>query len=197
MSASFPAPQLPPIDSALALTVLPSALSFTLLGAVESLLSATIADSMTGRKHRYNMEVVAQGFANVASALFGGISVTGTIARTATNIRAGARSPFAGVMHAVFLLAFMLFAAPLASAIPLAALAGMLLVVCWNMIEKKEFAALSRHWRSGSILLVTFGLTVFLDLTWGIVAGCLVAAGLALIDMWRKPGGWLPPVGRL
>ncbi len=96
------------------LEILPAALSFTLLGGVESLLSAKVADAMTGRKHRYNMELVAQGIANVASAFFGGISVTGTIARTATNIRAGARSPLAGIMHAVFILIFMLVAAPLA-----------------------------------------------------------------------------------
>jgi hypothetical protein len=106
----------------LVLEVLPAALSFTLLGAVESLLSAKVADGMTGRKHRYNMEVVAQGIANIASAIFGGISVTGTIARTATNIRAGACSPVSGIAHALFLLAFMLVAAPLASFIPLSAL---------------------------------------------------------------------------
>src|SRR6185437_15876692 len=112
--------------------VLPAALSFTLLGGVESLLSAKVADGMTGRKHRSNMELVARGIANVASACFGGISVTGTIARTATNIRAGARSPLSGIMHAGFLLLFMVAAAPLASFIPLAALAGVLVVVAWN-----------------------------------------------------------------
>ena len=104
----LPAPRLPSISYPLLLEILPTALSFTLLGAVESLLSAKVADGMTGRKHRYNMEVVAQGIANVASALFGGISVTGTIARTATNIRAGACSPVAGMMHALFVLIFML-----------------------------------------------------------------------------------------
>jgi SulP family sulfate permease len=97
---------------------------------------------MTGRKHRYNMELVAQGIANMASALFGGISVTGTIARTATNIRAGAKSPLSGMMHAGFLLLFMLVAAPLASFIPLATLAGVLVVVAWNMAEAREFALL-------------------------------------------------------
>ena len=108
--------------------MLPPPLSFTLLGGVESLLSAKVADGMTGRKHRSNMELVAQGLANIASALFGGICVTGTIARTATNIRAGARSPMSGILHAVFLLLFMLVAAPLAGFIPLAALAGVLVV---------------------------------------------------------------------
>ena len=143
---SLPAPRLPSITMQLVLDVLPAALSFTLLGSVESLLSAKVADGMTGRKHRSNMELVAQGIANIASALFGGICVTGTIARTATNIRAGARSPLAGMMHAGFLLLFMLFAAPLASFIPLAALAGVLVAVCWTMAEKEEFAGLLRNW---------------------------------------------------
>ena len=164
------------------LEVLPAALSFTLLGAVESLLSAKVADGMTGRKHRYNMEVVAQGIANVASALFGGISVTGTIARTATNIRAGAVSPVSGMMHALFVLVFMVVAAPLASFIPLSALAGVLVVVCWNMAEKEEFLHLLHEWRGASVLLATFGLTLIEDLTVGIIAGCVLAAAFAAYD---------------
>jgi SulP family sulfate permease len=147
---------------------------------VESLLSAKVADGMTGRRHRSNMELVAQGLANVASALFGGISVTGTIARTATNIRAGARSPLSGMMHAGFLLLFMLVAAPLASFVPLAALAGVLVVVCWNMAEKAEFVRLLRDWRTAAVLVATFGLTLVRDLTTGIVAGCLLAALFAI-----------------
>jgi SulP family sulfate permease len=115
----LPVPKLPDISWPRVLELLPAALTFTLLGGVESLLSAKVADGMTGRKHRSNMELVAQGIANVASALFGGICVTGTIARTATNIRAGARSPLSGIMHSGFLLLFMLIAAPLASFIPL------------------------------------------------------------------------------
>ncbi|MBB3173132.1 MFS superfamily sulfate permease-like transporter [Endobacter medicaginis] len=158
--------------------------AFTLLGGIESLLSAKVADSMTGRRHRSNMELVAQGIANIASALFGGISVTGTIARTATNIRAGARSPLAGMMHAVFVALFMLVAAPLARWVPLSCLAGVLLVVCWNMAEKAEFLRLMRQGRGGLVLLATFGLTVVRDLTWGIVAGCVLAAILALM---RRP----------
>jgi SulP family sulfate permease len=176
----LPAPRLPPFTLARLLEVLPAALSFTLLGGVESLLSAKVADGMTGRKHRSNMELVAQGIANVASALFGGISVTGTIARTATNIRAGARSPMSGIMHAGFLLVFVLVAAPLASFIPLAALAGVLLVVCWNMAEKREFAVLLGDWPNGAVLVVTFALTVVESLTVGIVAGCALAAVFAL-----------------
>lgn len=178
----LPMPTLPPITASRLLDILPAALSFTLLGGVESLLSAKVADGMTGRKHRYNMELVAQGIANVASALFGGISVTGTIARTATNIRAGARSPLAGMMHAGFLLVFMLVAAPLASFIPLSALAGLLVVVCWNMAEKKEFLELLRDWRTALVLIATFGLTLVENLTVGIIAGCLLAAVFALFD---------------
>jgi sulfate permease, SulP family len=106
--------------------------------------------------------------------------VTGTIARTATNIRAGARSPLSGIMHAAFLLIFMLVGAPLASFIPLSALAGVLVVVCWTMAEKQEFLRLLRDWRSAAVLLVTFSLTVLIDLTSGIVAGCLLAAVFAI-----------------
>ena len=182
LPSGLPSPRLPSTSSAPVLEVLPAALSFTLLGAVESLLSAKVADSMTGRKHRYNMEVVAQGVANVASALFGGISVTGTIARTATNIRAGACSPVSGMAHAVFVLVFMLVAAPLASFIPLSALAGVLVVVCWNMAEKEEFLRLLHDWRAACVLLATFGLTLIEDLTFGIIAGCVLAAAFALAD---------------
>jgi sulfate permease, SulP family len=177
----LPMPHMPLFTVQRLIEVLPAALSFTLLGGVESLLSAKVADGMTGRKHRYNMEVVAQGIANMASALFGGISVTGTIARTATNIRAGGRSPLSGMLHAAFILVFMVALAPLASFIPLSALAAVLVVVCWNMAEKREFAALFGNWRTGLVLLTTFGLTLFKDLTFGIVAGCLVAALFALI----------------
>jgi SulP family sulfate permease len=176
----LPMPRLPPITSHLIQQVLPAALSFTFLGGIESLLSAKVADGMTGRKHRSNMELVAQGIANMASAVFGGISVTGTIARTATNVRAGARSPISGMMHAGLILLFMLVAAPLASFIPLAALAGVLVVVCWNMAEKLEFVRLLQHWRLATVLLTTFGLIMIKDLTFGIVAGCLVAALLAV-----------------
>jgi SulP family sulfate permease len=127
------------------------------------------------------MELVAQGLANVGSALFGGVSVTGTIARTATNIRAGAASPVAGMMHAAFLLLFLIVAAPLASYVPLAALAGVLVVVAWNMAERDEFVRLLRSWRTAAVLLATFGLTVLHDLTAGIVAGCALAALFALL----------------
>ena len=173
-------PRLPDMSPALLWAILPSALSFTLLGGVESLLSAKVADSMTGRKHRSNMELVGQGIANIASALFGGICVTGTVARTATNVRAGAVTPISGILHSAFVLLFMLVAAPLASYVPLAALAGVLVVVCWNMAEKKEFWRLLGDVPSAAVLIATFGLTLLWNLTAGIVAGCLLAALFAL-----------------
>lgn len=179
---TLPAPALPAMSLPLMLALLPTAFSFTLLGAVESLLSAKVADNMSGRRHRSNMELIGQGAANVASALFGGICVTGTIARTATNIRAGGRTPIAGMLHALLLLVFMFVAAPLAGYIPLAALAGVLVAVCWTMAEKAEFARLLRAWPTAVVLLTTFGVTLAKDLTWGIVLGCAVAAVLA----WRK-----------
>lgn len=177
----LPAPAVPAFSLQLVADVLPTALSFTLLGAVESLLSAKVADGMTGRKHRSNMELIGQGIANIASALFGGICVTGTIARTATNIRAGARTPVAGMLHALFLLLFMLVAAPLAGFIPLAALAGVLLVVSWTMAEKTEFLRLLRTWPGALVLLTTFLGTLLSDLTVGIVLGCAVAFVLTVL----------------
>src|SRR5690606_25624059 len=118
IDTALPLPMLPALDLDKLQAVLPAALAFALLGSIESLLSAVVADGMTGRRHRSNCELVAQGFANIASALFGGFCVTGTIARTATNVRAGAHGPLAGVLHAVFLLLFVLLAAPLASHVP-------------------------------------------------------------------------------
>jgi SulP family sulfate permease len=163
---------------------LPSAFSFALLGGIESLLSAVVADSMSGRRHRSNCELAAQGVSNMASSLFGGICVTGTIARTATNVRAGARGPIAGMLHSLFLLLFMLIAAPLASFIPLAALAGVLAVVAWNMVEKHAFATLIRASRGDAVvLLATFLLVVFRDLTEGILVGFGIGALLFLHRM--------------
>jgi SulP family sulfate permease len=168
----LPAPQLPALSIDKIAAVLPAALSFALLGSIESLLSAVVADSMTGRRHRSNCELVAQGAANIASALFGGICVTGTIARTATNVRAGARGPIAGMLHSGFLLLFMIVVAPLASFIPLAALAAVLATVAWNMVERNAFATLLRASRGDAVvLLTTFLLVIFRDLTEGILAG--------------------------
>lgn len=181
---ALPAPHLPEITYAKVIAVLPDALSFTLLGCIESLLSAVVADSMTGRRHRSNCELVAQGLANIASPLFGGICVTGNIARTATNIRSGARGPISGMLHAVFLLLFVLIAAPAASYIPLAALAGVLAVVAWNMVEKHAFALLLRaSWGDAVVLLVTFLLVIFRDLSEGIIIGFTLSALLFLHRM--------------
>jgi len=170
--SSLPLPSLPDVGWAKVREVLPSAVSFALLGAIESLLSAVVADGMTGRRHRSNCELVAQGAANVVSGLFGGICVTGTIARTATNVRAGAHGPVAGMLHSVFLLLFVLLAAPLASFIPLAALAGVLAVVAWNMVERNAVATLLRSSGGDAVVLAaTFLLTIFVGLTEAIVVG--------------------------
>jgi SulP family sulfate permease len=175
--AMLPAPALPSLDFAKIQAVLPDAFAFALLGSIESLLSAVVADGMTGRRHRSNCELVAQGIGNIGSALFGGICVTGTIARTATNVRAGARGPISGMLHSAFLLLFLVVAAPLAKFIPLSALAGVLAFVAWNMAEKHEFATLLRSSPGDAlVLLTTFGLTVFRDLTEGILAGFLIGA---------------------
>lgn len=175
----LPGPALP--DWSLWQAALPWAVSFALLGAIESLLSAVVADGMSGARHRSNAELVAQGVANMGSAVFGGFCVTGTIARTATNVRAGSRGPVSGMLHAVFLLAFMMVAAPLAAYIPLAALAGVLGVVAWGMAERHEFASLLRSSRGDALVVsVTFLLVVFRDLTEGIIVG-FALAGLVFI----------------
>src|ERR1700691_5238512 len=185
----LPWPAWPVFSVAKAQAVLPDAIAFALLGAIESLLSAVVADGMTGRRHRSNCELVAQGVANIGSALFGGICVTGTIARTATNVRAGARGPVAGMLHSVFLLLFMLIAAPLASYIPLAALASVLVVVAWNMAEKHEFATLTRSSPGdATVLLATFLLTIFRDLTEGILVGFALGAVLFINRMAQMTG---------
>src|ERR1700730_3183254 len=185
----LPWPAWPVFSLEKAQAVLPDAIAFALLGAIESLLSAVVADGMTGRRHRSNCELVGQGFANIASALFGGICVTGTIARTATNVRAGARSPVSGMLHSLFLLLFMLIAAPLASYIPLAALASVLVVVAWNMAEKQEFVTLIRSSRGdATVLLATFLLTIFRDLTEGILVGFALGAVLFIHRMAEMTG---------
>lgn len=192
LPTGLPWPHLPVLSAQTLVPLAPAVVSFTLLGGIESLLSAKVADGMTGRKHRSNMELVAQGVANIFSALFGGIAVTGTIARTATNVRAGAKSPVSGILHALFLLAFLLVAAPLARFVPLAALAGILVVVCWNMAEKNEFMRLLRHGRSAAVMLTTLTVTLLEDLTWGIAAGCLLAGllHLALPARGKVPEPW-------
>lgn len=187
--SGLPAPALPDLSMARIVEVLPSAVSFALLGAIESLLSAVVADGMSGRRHRSNCELVAQGIANVGTALFGGFCVTGTIARTATNVRAGAQGPVAGMLHAVFLLAFMAIAAPLAAFVPLAALAGVLVVVSWNMVERTAIGALVRSgWGDAAVLAATFLLTVLRDLTEAIVVGFALGSVLFIHRMSRATG---------
>lgn len=181
---SLPAPALPVFELSRLLELVPAAIAIALLGGIESLLSAVVADGMTGRRHRSNCELVAQGYANIASALFGGLCVTGTIARTATNVRAGAHGPVAGMMHAIILLVFMIFAAPLASYVPLAALAAVLAIVAWNMIEREQFIHILRHDKGeAGVLLATFLLTVFRDLTEGIAVGVTLGAILFMHRM--------------
>ncbi len=188
--SGLPAPSLPDVSPERLLKLLPDALAIALLGAIESLLSAVVADGMTGRRHRSNGELVAQGLANMAAASFGGMPATGTIARTATNVRAGARGPVSGMLHAVYLLAFMIVAAPLAFHIPLAALAAVLAIVCWNMAEKKEFAhLLTGSWRTAVVLLATFLLTIFVDLIVGIGVGTVLAALIARLPQRHSGAG--------
>ena len=159
------------------LPLIPSAFTVALLAALESMLSAVVADGMTGDRHNSNVELVAQGVANMISPLFGGIPATGAIARTATNIRSGARSPVAGMVHALTLLGILLVAAPLASYIPLSVLAAVLFVVAYNMGEWNEIGAiLQMDMAAISVWLVTFALTVFADLTVAVGVGLTLAA---------------------
>jgi SulP family sulfate permease len=182
--STLPLPHIPQVNFALMVALIPNALAITLLGSIESLLSAVVADGMTGRRHRPNCELVAQGWANIASALCGGLCVTGTIARTATNVRAHAHGPVAGLCHALFIALFILIAAPLARYIPLAALAAVLAVVAFNMIEAKEILALLRNARAEAfVCLITIVLTVFRDLTEGIAAGVTLGALLFMHRM--------------
>ncbi|GMV30401.1 MAG: sodium-independent anion transporter [Rhodanobacteraceae bacterium] len=162
----------------------PSAFTIAFLAGLESLLSAVVADGMTGGRHRSNGELVAQGIANIGSALFGALPATGAIARTAVNIRSGGRSPVAGIAHAVFLLLFVLIAAPLMGYVPLAVLAAVLLVVAWQMSDLESF----RHLLQGpigdrAVLLITFILTVMFDLTVAIEVGLVLAAFLFMHRM--------------
>ena len=182
--STLPAPHIPEISLERIALVLPDAFALAMLGGIESLLSAVVADAMTGRRHRSNCELVAQGIANIATGLFGGIFATGTIARTATNIRSGAVGPVAGMLHAGFLLVFILVAAPLASYIPLAALAAVLTVVGANMAERHEFVAILTRSRGGAlVLLATFLLTVFRDLSEGILVGVVLGSFLFMHRM--------------
>jgi SulP family sulfate permease len=179
-----PTPSLPAWDWAQLRELFPDAITIALLAAIESLLSAVVADGMTGDQHKPGAELLSQGVANIASVCFGGIPATGAIARTATNIRAGARTPVAGIVHAFTLLAFMLVAAPLAKAIPLPTLAALLIIVSYNMSEIEKFKHLLSAPRSDVlVLLTTFLLTVLIDLTTAVEAGIVLAALLFMRRM--------------
>lgn len=187
--AGLPMPNLPPVSWSLIIDLLPNAIAFTLLGSIEALLSAVVADSMSGQRHDSNMELVAQGVANMACGLMGGMVATGTIARTATNVRANAHSPVAGMLHAAFILGFVMVAAPLVGMIPLASLAGLLATVAWNMIERHAIATLLRTSREdAAVLAVTLLLTVFRDLTEAIVVGFALGSVLFIHRMSKAVG---------
>ena len=180
----FAWPHLPTFDRERMLELLPSAFTIAFLGGVESLLSAVVSDGMIGGRHRSNCELVAQGVANGASALIGGLPATGAIVRTATNVRAGARSPIAGMAHALFILLFVLVAAPLANQVPLPAMAAMLLIIAWNMSEIERIRQLMRSPIGDRlVLLVTFVLTVTIDLTVAVEVGVVLAAFLFMHRM--------------
>jgi SulP family sulfate permease len=177
LPSGLPEFQVPQFRPDLMLTLLSPTLTVAILGAIESLMSAVVADRMTGTRHNSNVELFAQGIANIASPLVGGLPATGAIARTATNIRSGGRTPIAGIIHAIVLLFILLVAAPLAAAVPMAVLAAILLVVAYNMGEWGEIPELWRHgWTDRLVWLVTFTLTVMADLTVAVEAGMIFAA---------------------
>lgn len=184
ISGSLPSLSMPSVDYATVRALVGPALAIALLGAIESLLSAVVADGMIGGKHRSNMELVAQGAANVVTPLFGGIPATGAIARTATNVRNGGRTPVAGIVHALTLLLITLFFGRLASYIPFAALGAILVVVSWHMSEFHAFRAEFRGPKSDVlVMLSTFGLTVLVDLSVAIQVGMVLAAFLFMKRM--------------
>lgn len=184
LPTGLPLPAWPEISLLKFKVLLPSAFTIAFLAGIEALLSAVVADGMTGSRHRSNQELVAQGFANIASALFAGLPATGAIARTATNIKAGAKTPVAGILHAMFLLIFILFASKLMAFVPMAALAAILFVVAWGMSEYPRFIAfLSMPNSDRGVLLLTFGLTLFIDLTVAIGVGVTVASLLFMARM--------------
>ena len=184
MPTGLPVPALPVMSFQLVQAVLPSAFTIAFLAGIEALLSCVVADGMTGFRHRSNQELIGQGVANIASAIFGGLPATGAIARTATNVRSGGRTPVAGILHAAFVLLFMLFGAKLMNAVPMAALAAILFMVAWGMSEIDRFVALLRMPLGERIvLLLTFGLTVFVDLTVAIGVGVTLASLMFMARM--------------
>ena len=187
---SLPSPEFPAITLAIIIKLLPSALTIAILGAIESLLSAVVADGMTGMHHNSNTELIAQGISNMITPIFGGIPTTGAIARTATNIQNGGRSPIAGLTHACTLLLIVLLLGKYASSIPLAILSGILLTVAVNMSEYRLFIKMFKAPKSDIvIMLTTFLLTIFIDLTVAIPAGIVLASLMFMSRMERVAGG--------
>jgi SulP family sulfate permease len=182
--SSLPRPHWPDVPWQNIRELIPPSITIALLAAIESLLSAVVADGMIGTRHKSNMELVAQGVANIASPIFGGIPATGAIARTATNVRTGGRTPLAGVTHAVTLMLILVFAGQWAAKVPLASLAAILVVVSYHMSEWRSFASLLRAPKSDVfVLIITFALTVFVDLTVAVQVGVVVAALLFMRRM--------------
>jgi SulP family sulfate permease len=175
--AGLPSITMPKFRPDLILKLLSPTLTVAMLGAIESLMSAMVADRMANTRHNSNVELFAQGIANIVSPMFGGLPATGAIARTATNIRAGARTPVAGIVHAITLLVILVVASKLAAAVPMVVLAGILMVVCYNMGEWHEARELWKHsWTDRLVWLVTFALTVVADLTVAVETGMILAA---------------------
>ena len=189
MATGVPTPRLPEFSLSLLREVVPSAFVIAFLAGIEALLSATVADGMTGRRHRSGQELVGMGVANIASGFFGGLPATGAIARTATNIRAGGRSPMAGMFHALFVLLFTVLAGHWLALVPMAALAAVLLMVAWGMSEFDRFVALvGTDAGERALLILTFLLTVFVDLTVAIGVGVTLAALLFMMRMSETAG---------
>lgn len=184
MPHGLPMPTLPAFSLTKVQEVMPAAFTIAFLAGIEALLSCVVADGMTGFRHRSNQELVGQGVGNVASALFGGLPATGALARTATNVKAGGRSPVSGIFHALFLLVFVVFAGKLMAYVPLAALAAVLLMIAWGMSEAERFVALLRMpIGERGVLILTFLLTVLVDLTVAIGVGVTIASLLFMARM--------------
>lgn len=182
--SGLPYPEFPAFSFEKFKAVIPSAFTIAFLAGIEALLSAVVADGMTGYKHRSNQELVGQGIANIASAFFGGLPATGAIARTATNIRSGAKTPVAGILHAVFLLLFMMLASDVMKYVPMAALAAILFIVAWGMSEIRHFIHIFKLSRSDRmVMILTFLLTVLVDLTVAIGVGVTLASLLFMMHM--------------
>tara|TARA_R110001599_G_scaffold9159_3_gene45482 strand:+ start:1123 stop:2385 length:1263 start_codon:yes stop_codon:yes gene_type:complete len=194
LPSHLPMPSVPALSVDRVLELLPSAFVIAFLAGVESLLSAMVADKMSGGRHRPNAEVIAQGFANVGSSLFGGLPATGAIARTATNVRAGGKTPVAGLIHALTILLAMLVAAPLAGYLAMPALAGLLILTAWNMSEPHKWKSYLSAPRADQFLLVlTLVLTVVADLTIAIGVGVSVGLAIRLRRRNVPPADWHTP----